>query len=352
MPDTTARLALPILAAAQAQKHVTHNEALQMLDGITQLVLNSVGAVTPPASPTLGEVHALGSNPTGDWAGQAGQLAQWQSLQWIFVAPQEGWRAWDSTAQNLLIYRQGAWVGAFENLSGLGIGTQSDANNQLAVSGVASLFSHAGQGHQIKLNKASAGDTASLLYQSNWAGHAEIGLTGDNNLHVKTSADGSTWVEALVIEAATGLASGAAVQSSPTDITSGRLARADYVYGAGNLLGSVSQIAGVPTGAVIEAGENALGRYVRFADGTQICTGETTLDITQTAGAMFRSDSVQIDFAVPFSVAPNCAGSLFSAQNGWLNASAADENSWAVCGFSYQSFTGQSASLVAIGRWY
>jgi hypothetical protein len=43
-------------------------------------------------------------------------------------------------------------------------------------------------------------------------------------------------------------------------------------YRAGNILGTVSQSGGVPTGAVIERGSNANGEYVRFADGTQICT--------------------------------------------------------------------------------
>ena len=38
------------------------------------------------------------------------------------------------------------------------------------------------------------------------------------------------------------------------------------------ILGTVLQSSGVPTGAVIERGSNANGEYVRFADGTQICT--------------------------------------------------------------------------------
>lgn len=352
MPDTSARLALPLLAAAQAQKHVTHNEALQMLDGITQLVLDGVGSDTPPASPILGEVHALGAAPTGAWTGQAGHLAQWQNGQWIFITPQDGWRAWDQTAQAILVYRQGAWTGAMENLSGLGVGTQSDAINQLAVASAAALFTHVGQGHQIKLNKAAQGDTVSLLYQSAWAGHAEIGLTGDNDLHIKTSADGVTWTEALVLEGATGLATGAAVQTAPEDTSTGRLARADYVYGPGNLIGAVSEASGLPTGAVIETGDTANGRYVRFADGTQICTAETTVDITQTAGVMLRSDSLQIDFPQPFATPPHCTGSLTSAQNGWVNAAAASPNAWEICGYSYQSFSGQTAHLIAIGRWY
>lgn len=38
-----------------------------------------------------------------------------------------------------------------------------------------------------------------------------------------------------------------------------------------NLVGTVSQSGGVPTGAVVERGSNANGEYVRFADGTQLC---------------------------------------------------------------------------------
>jgi len=44
------------------------------------------------------------------------------------------------------------------------------------------------------------------------------------------------------------------------------------IYESGNLLGTVSQTAGAPTGAVIERGANANGEYVKFADGTLICT--------------------------------------------------------------------------------
>ncbi|MCQ2034462.1 hypothetical protein [Stutzerimonas kunmingensis] len=46
---------------------------------------------------------------------------------------------------------------------------------------------------------------------------------------------------------------------------------ADKAFRRGNILGTVSQSGGVPTGAIIERGSNANGEYVRFADGTQIC---------------------------------------------------------------------------------
>nr|WP_110721865.1 DUF2793 domain-containing protein [Cognatishimia maritima] len=74
MPDTTARLGLPIMAPAQAQKHVTHNEALLLLDGATQLVLDGIGTNSPPSTPVSGETHFIGAAPSGVWAQYAGAL--------------------------------------------------------------------------------------------------------------------------------------------------------------------------------------------------------------------------------------------------------------------------------------
>ena len=61
MPDISPRLALPYLQPSQAQKHVTHNEALRRLDLLVQLVVVQFGAEVPPASPAPGAVWALGA---------------------------------------------------------------------------------------------------------------------------------------------------------------------------------------------------------------------------------------------------------------------------------------------------
>ena len=159
----------------------------------------------------------------------------------------------------------------------LGINTVADEVNRLAVASEASLFSHDGAGHQVKVNKAAASDTASLLFQTGWSGRAEMGTTGTDAFALKVSADGVVWRTALEADPATGIVTGEAVQQSATDTTAGRLMRADYGYGPGNLLGAVGQSGGTPTGAVIESGSNTAGHYVRFADGTQICRGRVTL---------------------------------------------------------------------------
>ncbi|MFP4239718.1 MAG: DUF2793 domain-containing protein [Rhodosalinus sp.] len=229
MSDLSPNLALPLLLPAQAQKHVTHNEALSLLDLLVQLRIASFDAVTPPAQPEDGEIHALGPGAMGAWAGQDGMLAAWVGGGWLFVPPRDGWRAWDAEEGGLRVFDGGAWgplrVPPASAVPELGINTGSDPLNRFAVASPATLFSHEGAGHQLKINKALAGDTASLLFQTGFSGRAEMGTAGNDDWSVKVSADGSSWTEALRIDAATGTATGAAVQSDESDDTSGRLVR-------------------------------------------------------------------------------------------------------------------------------
>ncbi|WP_334148030.1 DUF2793 domain-containing protein [Hyphomicrobium sp.] len=89
----------------------------------------------------------------------------------------------------------------------VGINATADTTDRLSVASPASLFSHEGAGHQLKINKDDAGDTASVVFQTDFSGRAEFGLVGDDNFHVKVSADGSVWREAIVIDRSTGAVS-------------------------------------------------------------------------------------------------------------------------------------------------
>lgn len=86
----------------------------------------------------------------------------------------------------------------------LGINANADTTNRLSVTSAAALFNHAGAGHQVKVNKNAAADTASFLFQTNFSGRAEIGTTGDDDFHFKVSADGSAFTEALILNKTTG----------------------------------------------------------------------------------------------------------------------------------------------------
>jgi hypothetical protein len=223
MSDVSARLDQPFIAPSQAQKHVTHNEAVQRLDILVQMALDGFEATEPPAAPDTGARYALGQGAMGVWAGQDGQIAVFLGEAWTFVAPQEGWIATARGTADVRLYRDGTWQRFPERIARLGIATDADALNRLSVSAEATLLSHAGAGHQLKINTATAADTASLLFQTGFSGRAEMGIAGQDDLSIKVSADGANWTEALRVNAQTGRLSGAGVQSSPTDATAGRV---------------------------------------------------------------------------------------------------------------------------------
>ncbi|ACL61344.1 DUF2793 domain-containing protein [Methylobacterium nodulans] len=217
MSDATPLLALPLLQAAQAQKHVTHNEALLGLDTLVQLAVLDKDRLEPPASPAEGDRYLIaGASPSGAWTGWAGRIVRFQDGAWRSFVPRPGWFAWVTDEADLYTYTGGAWVGfratltALQNLARLGIGTTADAANPFAAKLNAALWTalaraEGGTGDlRYTLNKDAPANTLSLLFQSGWSGRAEIGLTGDDDLHLKVSADGSAWIEALRIDRSTG----------------------------------------------------------------------------------------------------------------------------------------------------
>jgi hypothetical protein len=202
VPDQTLNLALPYILPSQSQKHVTHNEALQRLDAIIQLVITAEEA-TPPDPASEGTCHLVAPAATGLWAGKSGQLAFRQDGAWIFIQPQTGWRAWFEDAGRLRILEGGIWsetsLPSDGTMSTLGINATADTTNRLSVSAAATLFNNAGNGHQIKVNKAAIGDTASLLFQTAWSGRAEMGLAGNDSFSIKVSPDGGSWRTGLSV---------------------------------------------------------------------------------------------------------------------------------------------------------
>lgn len=202
MSEMTANLEMPYILPSQAQKHVTHNEALQRLDAVTQLTIKATLAA-PPASPEEGECYLVATCASGTFSGKSGKLAFRQDGSWIFITPREGWRAWFIEDAGLKVHDGSGFADdAFGTPAFLGINTSADSTNRLAVSADASLLTHDGNGHQLKINKAATADTASLLFQTGWSGRAEMGLAGSDAFSIKVSGDGSTWQEALKVEAA------------------------------------------------------------------------------------------------------------------------------------------------------
>ena len=143
--DASSNLNLPFIIAAQAQKHVTHNEALRALDAVVQLMVLDKDLASPPGSPVEGSRYIVAASPTGAWAGQAGKIAAYQDGAWAFYAPREGWLAWVADEDELYVWSGSAWT-AF---AGGGIGELVEDTtpelggplecNQFAITEVASI---------------------------------------------------------------------------------------------------------------------------------------------------------------------------------------------------------------------
>ncbi len=207
MPDNTPILQLPLILPAQAQKHVTHNEALRLLDLMVQLSVLTRNLTVPPATPSVGDRHIVPSGATGDWAGQAGRIALAAVTGWQFIQPMAGWSAQVMTEGQAAVFDGVVWKAPSDgtvSVARLGVSTAADATNRLAVSSPATLLNHAGAGHQVKVNKAAAGDTASLLFQTGFSGRTEMGTAGSDDFTVKVSANGSAFFTALQTAGASG----------------------------------------------------------------------------------------------------------------------------------------------------
>lgn len=401
MPDVSTILSLPLILPAQAQKHVTHNEALRLLDVAVQLAVANRDLGVPPALPAVGDRHIVAGGASGPWAGREGDVALYTAEGWAFTSPLPGWRAHVLAEGVTVVFDGAGWVApAAGPLTPtlLGVNTTASTTNRLAVSAPATLLNHEGGGHQLKVNKAANSDTASLLFQTGFSGRAEMGLAGSNDFAIKVSPDGASFQEALKVDAASGIvtlaqgvqaASGSAALpgigfAADTDtglhrpaadqigMAVGGVQRAlltstafdavnltrngAQVFARDNILGLVSQSAGVPTGAVIERGSNVNGAYVRFADGTQICWVRDLSPVaTETAVGPLYSSGVSTPWTFPavFSAAPMVAAQGQGSFNRWTTVFTVTTTEAPLRQLSPISSTVLIAhQAMAVGRWY
>lgn len=286
MSDTP-HLALPLIAAAQAQKHVTHNEALALLDALTQLSVLDRDRTAPPTAPAEGARHLVAAGATGAFAGQEGRIALFDAGAWRFLVPKAGWHAHVLAEQVLLVFDGTAWrdLGRYvREVERLGIGTAPDATNRLAAKLNNALFAalSAGEGGtgdlRFVLNKEAPARSVSQLYQSGWSGRAEIGLTGDDDLRIKVSPDGSTWREALRVDRASGAVRAASLREKLG------AARTYYVNGSTGADGNDGLTSGTAFATIQKAVDTAADLDLGTWDVTiQIAAG------TYAAGLVLRS---------------------------------------------------------------
>lgn len=106
----SARFGFPFLAAGQAQKELTHNEAVVLIDAGLHAAVESAGVNAPPSSPEAGQCWIVGAAPEGAWAGAAGALACWTASGWRFLPPTVGMHVWVKDQQLWALLEEGVWT--------------------------------------------------------------------------------------------------------------------------------------------------------------------------------------------------------------------------------------------------
>ena len=335
MSENTTILSLPLIQGGQAQKHVTHNEALRRLDALVQPVVADMDLGTPPALPDEGDRHIVAAGAVGAWEGRDGEIAVREDNAWAFLTPARGWRTHVKALGADVVFDGTAWsVPPLAPQDMLGVNTGADATNRLASRADATLLTHDGAGHQLKINKAALADTASLLFQTGFSGRAEMGLAGNDDFSVKVSANGATWNTALRVDAASGRASfPAGVRVPRRHDMSGRyhcytdnrwvtfqtifgVASENHLTGAGNA--AEPSASWQHMGTAVRAGTVLTGLSGLYrasvsqitAIDLRICFQHGPLDGTWSANAPMQRDTVHTRNALPCGV-------------GWLSLDAA-----------------------------
>lgn len=216
---TTTRLGLPYIEASQAQKHVTHNEALRILDSAIQLAVLDLTRTAPPADPAEGDRHIVAAGASGAWLGADHAIATREDGAWRLQTPQIGWIAWSIADDVVFVWDGTEWRDlrelpvSLDDVSELGINGEADSGNRLRVHGNAALFDAIGAAEggtgdmRVQIAKETNDDTASVVFANAFSGRAEFGLTGSDALALKVSPDGSAWADALEFDPATAQAS-------------------------------------------------------------------------------------------------------------------------------------------------
>lgn len=114
MSEESARLRLPYIAASQAQKHVTHNEALTLLDTLCQASVIDKDLTTPPGSPAEGDCYIVAATGTGAWTGWDNRVVRYIDGEWRSYLPGagsgEGWLVYVQDEASLYVFSGSAWT--------------------------------------------------------------------------------------------------------------------------------------------------------------------------------------------------------------------------------------------------
>lgn len=119
----TKQLGLTLVEAAQAQKHITVNEALIRLDAASALTVEDWDLSFPPSTPDDGTAYLIGSLAADEWTGYDQQIAIWTNGGWVYLEPRTGWRAWNLAIAAPVSFDGVSWIADVSEFSQSGAAT-------------------------------------------------------------------------------------------------------------------------------------------------------------------------------------------------------------------------------------
>jgi hypothetical protein len=217
----TKHLQLPLLAPAQAQKHVTHNEALLTLDVLCQASVISRSFNSPPENPVAGDRYLVCQSTNLDqnnhpWNGKTNALALWRDSSWHYFYPQFGWLIFVQSEQQFVFWNGQNWENLnssskiMNNIKELGVGTSADSANKIALKtnrilSTALSEEEGGAGDlECAFNKSSHSKKISFLFQEDYEDRIRIVFDENGYLVLSISPDGLIWNIALSINPKSG----------------------------------------------------------------------------------------------------------------------------------------------------
>lgn len=137
------------------------------------------------------------------------------------------------------------------------------------------------------------------------------------------------------------------VQDGASPTTFGAWSR---IYNATNILGTVAQSGGVPTGKLFEKASNANGYYVRLADGTQMCWHRFTTSGTGVDLWTFPAAFLDINYGLLVTGDSSTGGTSNTVIKGNNNSTTqGGVHSLLSDGTTYAA---SDVSCFAVGRWF
>lgn len=214
----TSNIDLQLIAAAQAQKHVTANENFSKLDTLVQPNVIDKDLSTPPASPTTGDTYIVAGSATGAWAGRENAVVSWSGTAWDILTPKDGWFLFVKDEDLIYWFNGTVWAeysagggggvtiaqlqdGSLEHL---GINRLSSVGVRLSVSSATVMFNRETDNVNIVLNKEETTDTAFHTIQTGLSTRAFYGVNSSDDFQLSVSPDGSAFHQALSVDKDTG----------------------------------------------------------------------------------------------------------------------------------------------------